>query len=167
MKQAGLVIFLLCIGVFLQSCQETSKKNRNILKVYYEKYPNIYDPLTQEDQAPTSPFQRYETGDYTKAIQELMAIPEGDRARPYALFYTGLAYLEKKKYNEAAEYLQAAIDARNNLTYAPAIYYSALTHLYLNQNEQAVEQLKLLTRNHDYFYPKGRELMKVLGSEQM
>lgn len=153
------VTFLLLI---LFACNPNQEKYEKLFDIYYEKYPNIYDPFTQQEQQPQSPYQQYEAGNYPIALTGFDSLLQLDPQQNFAKFYQGLSYFEMEQYKSSISPLQDAIDSQSNLIVAPALFYSALSYLKLGRKEDALRQLKQIRRKHDYYYPRAQELMSLI-----
>ena len=162
MKALTIGCFLPAILTLLLSCNTHQQQYNQIFDIYYEKYPNIHDPFTSENQLPATAFQQYEAGNYNLAITGLDSILNANPAQKFASFYLGLSYFETGEYKKAIAPLQDAIDSRSNLLVAPALFYSALAYLKLNKKEEALAQLNLIKKRHDYYYPRSRELLTLI-----
>ena len=147
---------------FLCGCHSNQEQFDKIFGIYYEKYPNIHDPMVDENQLPASPFQQYEAGNYANAISGFDSLLTIQPNQKFASFYLGLSYFETGEYTKAVSPLQNAIDSKSNLLVAPALFYSALAHLKLNKKEEALSQFNEIKKKHDYYYPRSREIMALL-----
>ncbi len=89
-------------------------------------------------------------GKYDQAIERLKAFSSSDllvQARAYALI--GDAYMEKKSYNEAADYYQKAAEYKPNKFFSPAYLMKlALAYEQAKQNDKALDTYNTLLEKY-------------------
>lgn len=161
MKSRVIALFTLML-ICLYSCNSNQEQLNSIFEIYYEKYPNIHDPMTGENQVPASPYQQYEAGNYAVAISGFDSLLTNQPDQKFANFYLGLSYFETGDYQKAVSPFQNAIDSKSNLLVAPALFYSALAQLKLSKKEEAISLLNKIKKNHDYYYPRSREILALI-----
>ncbi|QHV99072.1 MULTISPECIES: tetratricopeptide repeat protein [Spirosoma] len=98
-------------------------------------------------------------GKYDEAIEHLKSFSSSDllvQARAYALI--GDAYVEKKSYDEAADYYQKAADYKPNKFFTPGYLLKlAITHEQAKQNDKAIQAYNDIIEK----YPQSAEAVSA------
>lgn len=153
---AASIVVLLGLG-YLQF------SNPNLNTLYndnFQVYPNTEVSITRGEDAETverTAFIAYETGDYEKALQLFMELPE----QPYINFYKAQCYLQLEQFSKAVELFK--LNVSKGTKYIPESYwYMALANLKLGDEEKAKDALTYLVQHFDYHKEKAKELISRL-----
>ena len=127
----------------------------------YEKYYTHYDAGIQtrgKVKEITDTIKQaliaYDNKQYVEAIELFSRIHDTSQTKIIAKeYFTGLSYMELKKYDEAIKHFNTITYDYQNAYHENIIWYLGLSYLKMNQNSLAIKQFGELIHN-DSFYKK-------------
>jgi tetratricopeptide (TPR) repeat protein len=130
----------------------------------YEQYPNTVYTITRGESNDTSierkAFEAYESGKYQIAIDYLKEL-KTETGLDYVDFYLGQSYLANGDIQEAIDTFEK-IGLINSDYRAEALWYQALAHLKLEQNEKSITLLNILLKEGTYKMNAATNLLDKL-----
>ncbi|MEP1035622.1 hypothetical protein [Ekhidna sp.] len=129
---------------------------------YYQVYPN-YELTTVRNEENLSnrqlAYAAYDVGDYTVAIAEFNKL---DSLGAPDHFFRGVSYIQIQNFEAAFIDFQQVIVLGDKSYENAAIWYSALIHIKLENNEKAIPLLEKLGSGQSDFAATSRELLAQL-----
>lgn len=163
---AAVITLLIVSSVFL--LWPSSPDNMALYKMYYQPYPNVFDPTVRGD-ADTDTvstikdaFRAYNEGDYNKAIEYFNeALSHDDKLeKDNALFYLGNSYLAIDSAMAAQRVLEQ-IDEQSHVS-DQAKWYLGLAYLKSNDLEGARIVLEELTNHSNSYRDKASKIIQEI-----
>ncbi|MGB3468728.1 MAG: hypothetical protein WBA74_25810 [Cyclobacteriaceae bacterium] len=140
---AASIAFLVVVSALTIWISDISADTSEIYTAYYKPFPDI--TTYRGDSTTTSSFeagmQSYSSGEYESAIRQLTETSENTLL---AKFYTGISYMSLEKFDQAVQYLAEAgnITDSTDPLYEEILWYQALCHMQLRNNDKMVTLLK-------------------------
>jgi tetratricopeptide (TPR) repeat protein len=126
---------------------------------YYEVYPNYEvtavrgeDDLSSREQA----YAAYDAGDFSTAIK---AFSQLDSLVSADYFFRGICYIQVTEYDKALADLDMVISIKDKDYETASIWYTALIHLKLENDDKAVPLLRELSNGASEFAITSKELL--------
>lgn len=138
---------------------DSQNENSNLADDYYSQsqYEYSFSTMGHGDNNLIEAEKAYKAGDYNKAINIFKNYPDDLRAQ----IAKGNAEYNLMKYDEAVKTFEKIRNSKNVSFRNYANWYLALTYLKKDNKNQAIELLKQLPKNAD-FYKQAQELIKEL-----
>jgi tetratricopeptide (TPR) repeat protein len=109
----------------------------------------------------TSALEKYKQQDYASALHLFQQILE-KKEDVAASLYSGISYMEIKKYQKANKSFDNVIEDKDNLFLHQAKWYMSMCHIKLNNKEKALAILEELSEESDYYKDKAEEVTRKL-----
>ena len=136
-----------------------------IYLAYYQPYPNLINPAQrsteiQEETVLDQALRAYDNQQYPQALAlfERAGVPDD----PGYTFYRGASYLGNGQPKQAIPLLEQVAQQPESLFYRPALWYSALAYLNVENSEAARPYLKQLAGAEGDYAREAREILDEL-----
>ncbi len=103
-------------------------------------------------------FSLYKQNDYNNALNYFASLSN----RITSKFYSGICYIELKKYDDAIESFKAVVDDNDNLYVEQADWYLGLIYLMNNQKKAAIDQFNKISAGDSYYAGQAKEIVKYI-----
>ena len=129
---------------------------------YYQKFPNLVDPINKAEENGRTAFQLYEIGSYKEALQALNEMSGGADKD----IYTALCHFELGNMNEAIGYLRDIALIQDHAYKQEAEWFLVLALIKDKDVAQARQLLEMLTSDPDgFYYHRSMELLEKLTDQ--
>ncbi len=136
----------------------------------YEKYYIHYDAGIQTrgiekttTDAYTKALKAYDNKQYIEAIDLLNRIPDTSQTHTIAKeYFTGLSYMELKKYDEAIKHFNTILNDYQNALHENVTWYLGLCYVKTNQKQLAIRQFRELIRENSCYKKRSSEILDML-----
>lgn len=129
---------------------------------YYTKLPNKIAPITRGESDNSElklGFIEYQRNNYEQAGEIFRSqLPQN----PDLKLYLGIVEMELHDYEKAIENLREALEAGGRFE-SESLWYLALSHLAINQDEQALSYLNRIQETNPEYYQKAQQLRQELS----
>lgn len=113
---------------------------------------------TDSDNLLVEALTKYEQQDYEGALQ----LFKKDQSNLLVHFYSGLAYMEIDKFEEAIHSFQVIIDNNDNLFIEQAKWYQALSYLKIDEKDKAKLLFQDVTKYNSIYKDKAQHILAGL-----
>ena len=157
---ASIAIFLLVGASFFFNM--TNSTNENLFEQYYSTQNTILTVRSNTTEfSPVSDGMKYfDQQDYGKALNAFELAPENVIAK----LYSGFAYMELKKYDEAIVAFEEIIEQKDNLFIDQAEWNLGLCYVITNNTGQAREVLTRITNSNTIYNIRAQQLLEDMGN---
>lgn len=104
----------------------------------------------------------FNKGRYEQAMNKLQEVEQYNKSDINCDFYIGMCWYHRKNYANAIERLSNCLGNPNNAFLQEAMYYKALALLELGRREEAVQLLKKIEEEGEFYAVKAAGLLKGL-----
>ncbi|PSR01780.1 MAG: hypothetical protein BRD50_08255 [Bacteroidetes bacterium SW_11_45_7] len=160
---AAAILIVFIIPVYFLFLQNPGPEE--LVDRYYKTYPNTLTEIKRSESEADGQLQSimalYESGDYTKAIAQSNKLLQDEPENNGLRFYRGIMYIEEDAYKKAIKDLER-VKAQEESYHTQAEWYLALSHLALQQTEQAKPLLEKLAQTPSDYQQKADQLLARL-----
>ena len=103
-------------------------------------------------------FSFYKQNDYNNALNYFASLNNQITSK----FYSGICFIELKKYNDAIDSFKAVVNDNDNLYVEQADWYLGLIYLMNNQKDAAIEQFNKISKSDSYYADQAKEIIKYI-----
>lgn len=129
---------------------------------YFAPYPNVENPISRDKEIEYTAFNYYEKGDYTKALEGFMEMQDMNPDNTAVIFYTGVTQLALSKNIEAIKSFSVLSKIKDERFERPALWYTALAWISLENASKAREVLVQLNSGDDKYSKNAKSLLKKI-----
>lgn len=156
---ASILVLIAAAAYLLWPGQE-----QNLYADFFEPYPNYLTTRTDNQKTTLgAAINAYQNRDYTAALGHFQELLAEDAERIDIRFYMGICQAELDQTDAAISSFQEVITQSDNTYTGPAKWYKALTHLKINQTEQAKSQLNEIISSNGDFSTEARNLLNEIN----
>lgn len=137
--------------------------NENLFRIYYQPDAALLIRGQSEDKMLIEGFQKYETRDYTAALELFNKILEQDPNNIPVQFYAGISSIETGKYRNALKPFNNIVNQNQNLYQDKAKWYAGLCYLKLNENDKAYDIFKEISNSNSAYKYKAKNIIKSIN----
>ncbi len=154
-----IIIVVMLVVMMISSREEFVPSPQELFHEYYEDYPNLLDPVTEDEQEEVSSASRYyEQRDYDSAVQSEKTSDQ--------IFYVALAYLQLDNETPAVNILENFVVDADHRFHEAMEWYLALAYLKIDELKKSEAALQPILSNADHEFHNeairlNRELPKV------
>ena len=106
----------------------------------------------------TKAFDLYKQNDYNDALNYFSSLDNQITSK----FYSGICYIELKKYDDAINSFKAVVNDNDNLYVEQADWYLGLIYLMNNQKKAAISQFNKIAVSDSYYADQAKEIVKYI-----
>ncbi len=103
-------------------------------------------------------FSLYKQNDYNNALNYFASLSNQITSK----FYSGICFIELKKYDDAIDSFKAVVNDNDNLYVEQADWYLGLIYLMNNQKKDAIEQFNKISNSDSYYADQAKEIVKYI-----
>jgi hypothetical protein len=155
---ASILVLIAAAAYLLWPGQE-----QNLYADFFEPYPNYLTTRTDNQNTTLgAAINAYQNQDYTTALGHFQELLAEDDERTDIRFYMGICQSELDQAEAALSSFEEVITQSDNTYAGPAKWYKALTHLKINQPEQAKSLLNQIISSNGDFSTEARDLLNEI-----
>lgn len=103
-------------------------------------------------------FSLYKQNDYNEALNYFASLSNQITSK----FYSGICFIELKKYDDAIDSFKAVVNDNDNLYVEQADWYLGLIYLMNNQKKAAIDQFNKISGSDSYYADQAKEIVKYI-----
>jgi len=160
---ASLMLILSIAGIISRSNRGAS--DTELYSQYYEAYQatgifrsgdaNLDTKLTQA-------LHKFNSEDYEAALDLFSEVLQQDSNNPVGNFYSGVAYQETGRFNQAIESYQTVVKDKDNLFVEQAEWYIGLCYLQTDNRKKAYKQFKKIAQSESFYQEKATAVLRKI-----
>ena len=159
---SGIAASILLIVVSFIALNNRNPDLQKLYSDFYTPYPNVESPISRDKDIEYTAFNYYENGNYTKALEVFMQMQDVFHENTAVVFYTGLTQLALSNPGEAIENLNILTKSKDERFERPALWYSSLAWISLENSAKAREVLNKLKTGDDKYSKNAKSLLKKI-----
>lgn len=151
--------------VFTSLLRHKSYTSQQLYTSYYQPYrsgANVSRSAVSTDVAMNTALRQIESGDYTRAMASLSAVPAGTGNGFSVSFYRGVIYQEQGEYSRAIGSFGEVVSHGDNLLVEQSQWYIGLCYLRLDERERAVNQFRTIVRGNGFYRDQSKKILQQL-----
>jgi tetratricopeptide (TPR) repeat protein len=154
---------LISVGV-MYKIQNKKLGNVEIFEKYYEPYEitMVYRSGEASEKLMADAMEYYDAGRYQDAIVLFEKLLAEDPDAMVTNLYSGISYLEVKRYSDADRSFNKIIDQNDNMYVEPAEYYLGWCYMMTGNKETARKQFRKIAKSNSYYSDKALIISKRL-----
>lgn len=110
----------------------------------------------------TKALYKFNAEDYQSAIDLFSEVLSIDQNNPVSNFYSGMAYQETGKFNQALAAYGKVVQDRDNLFIEQAQWYIGLCYLQTDNRKKAYRQFKKIANSESFYSDKASAILKKI-----
>ena len=161
---ASLAAFILLGGGLYLHNNRTIPAEK-LFEIYYAPYEGLTNVRSSNTQLPyilENAMQKYEKQEYEMALLLFETVLANDGGNITSKFYSGISYLETRRYNVAEKSFTGVINHNDNLFIEHAEWYLGLCYLKTGEYKQAKILFSSIADSGGYHSKNARRLVKNL-----
>ncbi len=161
----GVTVVVVITVLYICFVFDNKPDNKEVFAMYYchvDASPVKRGPSETIAEPVVAAFAEYDRGKYTEAIDMFNRIADTSQYYYVAKYYSGLAYIELKKYNEAITPLAIVEKDKENFFAEDAGWHIALCYLALDNKEKATELLNQIITKDKTYRKQAEEILRML-----
>lgn len=163
---AATIILLIVAGIALQRNIGHNLSNTAVYDKYYKPYDvtvSYRSGNSEVNKILLNALERYEEKDYEHAVVLFEKVLEKRQDDMAVRLYSGISYMEDKKYMKATKSFIRIISNGDNLFFEQAQWYLSLCYLRTNKLDKAVVVLNKIIEEDSYYKKQADKVLKDLG----
>jgi len=136
---------------------------------YFEAYQStglLRSDEESADQNISMALVQFNEGKYDESLSLFRKVLDKDPENPVGNFYTGMAYQETGRYEQAIYSYQQVIAAKNNLFTEQAEWYTGLCYLQTNDRKKAYGKFRKIIENKGFYSEKAAAILRKLKNTE-
>lgn len=156
---AASILLIVASFIFFSNRQPDLQK---LYADFYAPYPNVVSPISRDNGITYTAYNYYENGNYTQALEGFMEMQDTDPENTAVIFYTGLTQLALMDNREAIKSFGIVSKMKDERFERPALWYTALAWISLENTAKAREVLIGLKSGDDKYAKDAKALLKKI-----
>ncbi len=156
-------LIILGTGLYLYSHRTISADK--LFYAYYEPYDGLITARSENSEMAdmlAAAMQKYEQREFESALVLFEAVLASDSENITSKFYSGVSYLETKRFRGAEESFTGIIKHEDNLFIEHAKWYLGLCYLQMGEDSKAKELFSSIARSESYYSKTANRIIRNL-----
>jgi tetratricopeptide (TPR) repeat protein len=156
---------LIMIGTGLYFYSHRTIPAEELFATYYEQYDglmNVRSSTSQMTEMLVMAMQKYEEQEFESALLLFETVLATDNDNITSMFYSGISFMETKRFNVAEKSFAGVIEHDDNLFIEHAEWYLGLCYLKTGEKDQAKKLFALIADSDSYYRKSASRIMRNL-----
>jgi tetratricopeptide (TPR) repeat protein len=159
---ATVLILISSVTYVLLPKSYTSQELYSKYVIPYDIASNVRSASVQTDVRLVKALEYYEQQNYESAIALFEEILAKDSLNVSSNFYSGISYMQNKKFDPAKRSFNRVIQHDNNPYIEHAEWYLGFCYLMSNKEDKAIVQFQKIAKSNSYYRNKAKHLLRDL-----